>query len=268
MDKLDIHKDIYDKLNYFKKVNKIPNILFYGNSGCGKKTILNDFINIIYDNDKTLIKSHIMNINCAHCKGIKFIRDELKFFAKLNINYKNGLFKSIILYNADKLTADAQSALRRCIEIYNYSTRFFMIVENKNNILVPILSRFVEIYIPLPIINNVVTNLKLYHINHIYDFKKEDLNRYLWLKNKLNDLKTLDNTAICTLSTTLYDKGYSGLDLINYIEKYYPEDEHKYYILINISNIKTKIIHEKTLMLIILNLLIRSDFNLENITFM
>ena len=44
-----------------------------------------------------------------------------------------------------KLTIDAQSALRRCIEIYSHNTRFFFIVENKNKLLKPIISRFASI---------------------------------------------------------------------------------------------------------------------------
>ena len=56
-----------------------------------------------------MIKNYIMTVNCAHGKGIKFIREELKFFARTNINLQEGsIFKSIILLNADKLTIDAQ----------------------------------------------------------------------------------------------------------------------------------------------------------------
>ena len=59
------------------------------------------------------MKTNIMIVNCAHGKGIKFIREELKFFAKANIHSNNGtLFKTIVLINADNLTIDAQSALR------------------------------------------------------------------------------------------------------------------------------------------------------------
>ena len=42
---------------------------------------------------------YVMCVNCAHGKGIKFIRDELKFFAKTNINHMHGyFFKSIVLH--------------------------------------------------------------------------------------------------------------------------------------------------------------------------
>ena len=125
----DVHKNIYEKLNYFIDIKKIPNIIFHGPSGSGKRTLVNKFIKMIYSDNKDMIKSYVMYVNCAHGKGIKFIREDLKFFARTHI--KNDSFKSVILSNADKLTIDAQSALRRCIELFNYSTRFFIIVEDK-----------------------------------------------------------------------------------------------------------------------------------------
>ena len=48
----NIHKPIYNKLNQFYVSNKIPHIIFHGVSGSGKRTIVNDFLNIIYENNK------------------------------------------------------------------------------------------------------------------------------------------------------------------------------------------------------------------------
>ena len=143
-------------LDGFMKNNKIPNILFHGEYGSGKKTILNNFLDKIYvDIDKEERKNYIMYINCSQGKGIDFIRDELKFFARTNIHNKtNHIFKSIILLNADKLTINAQSALRRCIELFSVNTRFFIVIENKQKLLKPILSRFCELYVPKPYIHN------------------------------------------------------------------------------------------------------------------
>ena len=121
---LDIHLNVYKKLDYFYNNKDIPHILFYGNNGSGKKTILFNFLKKIYNNNIT--PSKVMIVNCSYFKGIKFIREDLKFFAKSKIDSKNGtLFKSIILINAEQLTIDAQSALRRCIELFSDSTRFF-----------------------------------------------------------------------------------------------------------------------------------------------
>ena len=162
--KLKIHCDIKSKLDYFIKQKKIPNIIFHGSSGCGKNVLVTDFINNIYSGNKSAMQNYVMNVNCAHGKGIRFIREELKFFSKTNVDLKDGeIFKTVVLLNADKLTIDAQSALRRCIELFSRSTRFFIIVEDKYKLLKPILSRFCEIYVPEPIINNCVTNLHTYN---------------------------------------------------------------------------------------------------------
>ena len=185
---LSIHQNIKEKLDYFHKIHKIPNIIFHGPSGCGKRTIVNEFIQNIYDNDKDKIKNMVMNVNCAHGKGIKFIREELKFFAKTNIQSNNGtIFKTIVLLNADYLTIDAQSALRRCIELFSYNTRFFIIVENKNKLLNPILSRFCEIYVPEYIENGVLMNLHQYSIHKNYDIDSLQ-NKDNWIETKMDIL--------------------------------------------------------------------------------
>ena len=166
---LNIHQNIKNKLQYFYDIKKIPNIIFNGPSGSGKSTIVNDFISLIYDNDKDKIKDFVMCVNCAHGKGIKFIREELKFFAKTHINSNGGnTFKSIVMFNGDKLTMDAQSALRRCIELFSHNTRFFIVVEDKYKLLKPILSRFCEIFIPHPEHNGVQINLHQYTIDKTF----------------------------------------------------------------------------------------------------
>ena len=40
------HNVIENKLLYFIEKKKIPNIIFHGPSGSGKRTIVNDFINL------------------------------------------------------------------------------------------------------------------------------------------------------------------------------------------------------------------------------
>jgi hypothetical protein len=274
---MDIHKDIKSKLNYFKSIHKIPNIIFHGPSGSGKRTIVHEFINDIYENDKSLIKSFVLNVNCAHGKGIKFIREDLKFFAKTHINSKGGdLFKSVILLNADKLTVDAQSALRRCIELFSHNTRFFIIVEDKFNLLKPILSRFCDIYISLPHINSKYTNLYIHNMSLLFqpiDFlikKKND-----WLTKELKKLKQ-DTTIskILFLSEKIYEKGYSAIELLDLLKNTNnlwknTNEKKKYELLFTFHNIKKQIRSEKILIMFILNFVYLSlESSLENISFM
>lgn len=267
---LKIHNEIKNKLKYFIKIKKIPNIIFHGVSGCGKNTLVNDFINDIYINDKEMIKNYVMEVNCAHGKGIKFIREELKFFAKTNINVKDGeIFKTIILLNADKLTIDAQSALRRCIELFSHSTRFFIIVEDKYKLLKPILSRFCEIYVPEPIINGKVRNLHNYVLNEIYNLGKNAKKKSDNLKKELKLDKKYTLKELIDMCVKLYEKGYSCLDIIKFIETTSLYESKIYEFMVAFNKIKKDFRNEKLLMLFILNFfLFRSDLNLENISFM
>lgn len=262
-----IHENITNKLNKFITDKKIPNIIFHGSNGVGKKTVLFNFLKNIYIGEPDYMKKYVMIVNCAHGKGIKFIREELKFFARTNIHLHDGsIFKSIILLNADKLTIDAQSALRRCIELFSHSTRFFIVIEDKYKLLRPILSRFCETFIPQPTVNNKILNLHQYNLENSFNMQKTVKAKKLRFKTEFEKLKTAN---IYLLSEKLYEKGYSCLDVINYIKEMAIDDEKKYEYLVFIQKIKREFRNEKLLMSCILHfLLIRSNYTLENISFM
>ncbi len=267
--KLDIHKNIEQQLEGFHNKNMIPNIIFHGPSGSGKGTIVNNFVDMIYNKNKDHIKSFVMNVNCAHGKGIKFIRDELKFFAKINTNDTN--FKTVILKNADKLTIDAQSALRRCIESFSHTTRFFIVVEDKYKLLKPILSRFCDIYISYPIIDGEYVNLHEYISNYHFNNEAMIQERKQWLsKAILSYRKNPTYEKTIDFAEKLYEKAYTSLDIVKYIENQTNINlRRKYGILLCIHKIKKEFRNEKLLLLFILNLIfIRSDSDLENIPFM
>lgn len=257
-----ISKAIQDKLDYFLENNKIPHIIFHGSSGTGKKTIVHHFINKIYNNDKHKIKTNVMFVNCAHGKGIKFIREEIKFFAKTNIQTNSGvLFKTIILLNADFLTIDAQSALRRCIELFSYNTRFFIIVENKHKLLNPILSRFCEIYVPEHVINNKVVNLHQLELNINLDLNSFDIKKEIFIHNHFsllhnNHHSNRSTNEIVDMCSIFYENGISCLDLINYINNektVFFNEFDKTKILMKFYQLKPEYRNEKLLMLCILH---------------
>ena len=274
---LDIHHSIKNKLNYFHEKHKIPNIIFHGPTGSGKRTIVNEFIQKIYENNREIIKSYVMYVNCSHGKGIKFIREELKFFAKTHINSNGGnTFKSIVLLNADKLTLDAQSALRRCIELFSHNTRFFIIAEDKYNLMKPILSRFCEIYVAEPVLNDKIINLYQYNLNNIFNTLDIKQHRVDWLKKELlksvNSKINLDD--LIKFCIKLYERAYSGLDIINLLENGKFLDsilsiEKRYELLICFNRVRKEFRNEKILILFILNFIfLSSELSLENISFM
>lgn len=270
---LDIHGDIQQKLQYFIEHKKIPNIIFHGVSGCGKNTLAWNFIRRIYGNDKVALKDYVMHVNCAHGKGIRFIREDLKFFAKTNVDLKDGeIFKSVVLLNADKLTTDAQSALRRCIELFNHSTRFFIVVEDKCKLLRPILSRFCEIHVPEPVIDGVQTNLHTHLLRKTFSgaaLNKLKQQRAEWLHKAVCFQRTYTADGIIQLANELYDRAYSSMDLLQWLEASEMSPVQKYEKLIAFQKARHEFRNEKLLMLFILHFtLFRSNDTLENISFM
>ena len=263
---MNIHTGINNKLDTFIDNNRIPNILFHGPSGCGKRYIVKNFINKIYKNNSQLINLYVMYVNCAMDGGIKFIREDIKFFSKTNINCSiKNKFKSIILLNADKLTSDAQSALRRCIEIFSFNTRFFMVTNDKYKILKPILSRFCEIYIPYPVIENKIVNLFTYNINNVFDISSIKKERQDWLKKYIKG--NINKINLSDIVEKCYLKGYSAIDIISII-KDEKKIENKNDLLVSFSKIKKEFRNERLLMYFILYFAyIRLDYNLENIIF-
>jgi DNA polymerase III delta prime subunit len=224
-----LHENIYNKLDYFYKNNKIPHIIFHGSSGSGKRTIMNNFLDKIYQGDHKKIKTNVMLVNCAHGKGIKFIREELKFFAKTNVQSNTGvLFKSIVLLNADNLTIDAQSALRRCIELFSSNTRFFIIVENKHKLLNPILSRFCEIYVPEKIVDGKFVNLHQQNIEKEFDLVSINKSTENWISEKMKIFATsVKQKQLIELADEFYENGYSCIDFVKWLENCESMDNHK-----------------------------------------
>lgn len=256
---LPIFENIQKKIDFFLETNKIPHIIFHGSSGTGKRTIVYNFINKIYNNDKQKIKSNVMFVNCAHGKGIKFIRDEVKFFAKSNIQSNSGvLFKIIVLLNADFLTIDAQSALRRCIELFSYNTRFFIIVENKYKLLNPILSRFCEIYVPEYMEKNKVVILHQFQLNKKMDITDYEKEKQEFIRQKIveQSVSFMNHSMLLDLSNELYENGISCLDLMRFIEEsgLWKEEQVVHYMM-TFYNIKSEYRCEKLLMFYIFDMI-------------
>ena len=281
----DNNDKIYNQLINLYNINTVPNIILHGNSLSGKKTLLEKFLNTIYKNE--VFEKYVLIINCAHGKGnIKFIRENLKSFSNSIINNKDKLFKSVILLNADKLTIDAQSALRRCIEIYNHTTRFFIVIDKKEKLLKPIVSRFSDIYFynTTHIYNDIIKHKKISLLSKfMFEQKYAIMNTNTNIDtntdtNTDTDTNTYTDANIDTntdfaltdlikLSEKLYNNGYSGNILIDFINKKLPNDTNKNIFLLTMEIAKKNMRNEKLLILFCLNhIYFRNNIDLENIS--
>ena len=225
------------RLQSFIDDKNIPNILLYGSEKSNKEEVLEMFLDKLYDNCNRADK--ILDINCAEVNqgGIKFIRDDLKFFGKTMIH--NVLNKTVILRNADKLTHDAQSALRRCIEIYSKNTRFIIIVDDKDKLLNPILSRFCTIFIKDKYKRKLYTTKNSYFITTI--------------KQLLQKKDTITQNEILSFVENSYSRGIHIFHVMSYLEKYKEIDlVYKYKLLCFIDLARQHIYNDKIIMYMLL----------------
>ena len=257
-----MNNSIVKRLQHYADHKKIPNILLYGPSGSGKRSILQGFIDYIYRNcEKGKRSDYTQYVECAHGKGIRFIREELKHFAKTNIGLGDEVpCKCVILLNAEKLTVDAQSALRRCVELFSNSTRFFTIVQSKGGILRPILSRFSCIYIPLPkegsIHNNLLRDGFLNKDDNSSLFEKEiKLRKNRWQLAR----SSIDYDDVIGSSFKLYEKGVTGLDIINWLKECCEMEKCSWKVVMDLERFKNECRNEPMFIAFCLNQLCTFD---------
>jgi hypothetical protein len=184
------------------------------------------------------------------------------------------------MYNADELTIDAQSALRRCIELFSHTTRFFIVVENKHKLLKPILSRFCEIYIPDKSETDVPVYRSLHTINIDNIYGLRDLTREARLRVLMPEFQDMmengfnvekhDYKWFMQLSNRLYEAGISCLDVLQFFE----EDaatlaKDLFRVQFVFHKIKSEFRCEKMLMMYLFDyMFLRSDRSLKNVSFL
>jgi len=226
----------------------LPNLLFYGPPGTGKtSTILAASRDLFGD----MYKQRILELNASDERGIQVVRDKIKHFAQLTASGKRPdgrpcpPFKIVILDEADSMTRDAQSALRRTMEKEGKSTKFCLICNYVSRIIEPLTSRCAKFRFK-PLSNDIlVKRLKFISeqesvqvspdaLDALIETSEGDLRRAITTLQSASRLKNPDRPQvqrndICEVAGVIPEKWVSGLmdvcakssfpDMQDYVDK-------------------------------------------------
>lgn len=130
------HETIVERLENYIEQNDLPHLLFAGPAGVGKTTCSVAIAKEIYGEQW---QENFLELNASDERGIDVVRDRIKSFARSSFGGYD--YRIIFLDEADALTSDAQSALRRTMEQFSHNTRFVLSCNYSSKIIDPIQSR-------------------------------------------------------------------------------------------------------------------------------
>ncbi len=252
---------IVSRLRSYVQSRNLPHLLFAGPAGTGKTTCSIVLARELFGE---YWRENFMELNASDERGIAIVKGDaahhgkIKTFAR-TAPFGGATFKIIFLDESDSLTSDAQSALRRTMEMYSKTCRFIFSANFPGKLIDPIQSRCAVFqFSPL---QDADVEKYILRISQAEGLKIDRDALYYIVKNSHGDLRKATNTlqasaflssdisqntvyqasssadprevsemllnamggyfqrAIGTLDEMLFDKGLSSTDLITQIHR-------------------------------------------------
>lgn len=228
------HKEFYNYLKnimrtkgndpnkYSLRYQEMPNLLIYGPTGSGKKTLINLLLEDIFDEQVHNVKKvtyqitgygnsnesvqiyqsnyHII-IEPSNSGFDKYLIQEIvKSYAEetiLKVHDCKTPFKVVLINNIDNLSYYAQTSLRCTMEKYHKTCKFILCGYQSSKIIDPLRSRCLNIRIPRPsnnelyqiIFNTACTeriNIDQNEMNNIVRLSERNIKKALWMLELYN----------------------------------------------------------------------------------
>ena len=139
LDNIIGNSEIILRLKNILYQGNMQNMIIHGPTGTGKTCSVHCLLKGLIP--RNIYNDAILELNTSEDRGIGIIRTRIKSFAQKKLKLPEGIFKVIVLDEADSMQQGAQQALRRIIELYSYNTRFIFICNEITEIIEPIQSR-------------------------------------------------------------------------------------------------------------------------------
>uniref|UniRef100_A0A8C2WLZ5 Replication factor C subunit 3 n=1 Tax=Cyclopterus lumpus TaxID=8103 RepID=A0A8C2WLZ5_CYCLU len=173
--KLDYHKEQATQLKNLVQCGDFPHLLVYGPSGAGKKTRIMCLLRELYGAGVEKLRIEHQTIVAPSKKKIEINTIASNYHLEVNPSDAGNQdrvviqeliktvaqsqqiqtstqreFKVVLLTEVDRLTKDAQHALRRTMEKYMSTCRLILCSTSTSKVIGPIRSRCLAIRVPLP----------------------------------------------------------------------------------------------------------------------
>jgi len=211
-------EEIVSRLQEFVKRAAMPHCLFAGPPGTGKTTAA---LCLAHDLFGVRFQDVFMELNASDERGIDVVRTTVKEFARM-ASLSSVPFKILVLDEADNMTSDAQSALRRTMEKYTDTCRFVLCCNYSGRIIEPIQSRCALFrFTPLPD-EKIVENLHRIAKNEGLKFTETGLKSIVEVAE--GDLRKSINTLQAASSMS---KGITEESIYQVVGRAKPTDVHE-----------------------------------------
>ena len=248
LDDFEIDSDLKQLLVSLTYNNNL-NILFVGNSGVGKTSIIDALLHEYYG----LKYSHenILRINSLKEQGIQYYRNEVKTFCQTPC-LVNGKKKCVVLDDIDFINEQSQQVFRNCIDKYSHNVNFISSCGNLQKVIDTLQSRKIIVSIKphshtnmknvlnyiikkehleidesdknfliklsnnsLRIMINYLEKLNIINLPITYDLINKICSNisYEIFDNFTNMLLKKNTTSAINILYNLYDCGYSTMDI-------------------------------------------------------
>ena len=208
-------KEIIKGISNLIKSPDIPHMLFAGPAGVGKTTTA---LCIAMELLGEEWRKNTLELNASDERGIKMVRERVKEFAasiKLAGDKEFGKPKIIILDEADEMTSEAQTALRRIIEDSARTTRFVIICNYLSQIIEPIQSRCVVFRFTRLPKEDVIDHLKMICEQQKVKYEEKALAQIYGatggdLRHSINIMQAAASTGSVSVASVAAAIGLSG----------------------------------------------------------